>query len=102
LFPIVVSALACPIGIDGQLLEFSRLQAERTQDQRSEQSNMSRCCVFGSPHWTISATGSLWAFSPRNVMKICSSRHNGGSVSGEIDPTSGAIEAEQLSGPERA
>jgi hypothetical protein len=35
-------------------------------------------------------------------MKICSSRHNGGSVSGEIDATSGAIEAEQLSGPERA
>ena len=35
-------------------------------------------------------------------MKICSSRHNGGSVSGEIELTSGAIEAEQLSGPERA
>jgi len=21
---------------------------------------------IGSPHWTISATGSAWAFSPRN------------------------------------
>jgi len=34
----------------------------------------------GSPHWTISATGSAWAFSPRNVMKIRSGRQNGGRV----------------------
>jgi hypothetical protein len=41
-------------------------------------------------------------FQPAKRNENLSSRHNGGSVSGEIDLTSGAIEAEQLSGPERA
>jgi hypothetical protein len=26
----------------------------------------------GSPHWTISAIGWAWAFSPRNAMKVAS------------------------------
>jgi hypothetical protein len=25
---------------------------------------------IGSPHWTISATGCAWAFSPREPMKV--------------------------------
>jgi len=58
--------------------------------------------VFGSPHWTISATGCGWACRPAKGNENRGIGQNVGAESGEIEISHGAIEAEQLFDPERA
>ena len=53
----------------------------------------------GSPHWTISATVDVGLRPVKDDENRCEPQCVG---SGEIEPTSGAVEAEQLCGPERA